>query len=92
METLFWIFKVFLVLIGLVASIIVLYRYGERLKLKMTPSKATSSYSMKRTGSMYLGYKKQISIIEINEYVFVLAVGEKEMTLLARWKKPVRSS
>jgi len=35
------------------------------------------------------GTKKFVSVLEIKDYVLVIGVGEKEMSLLTRWKKEV---
>jgi flagellar biogenesis protein FliO len=37
--------------------------------------------------TIHLGYKKFISVVEVKDYVLVLGVGEKEMSLLTKWKK-----
>jgi flagellar biogenesis protein FliO len=79
------IIKVVLILFGMVAGMVLLYRYAGKLKLNLRPGQ--SEYKLSKPGSIYLGYKKFISVVEVNEHVFVVGVGEKEMTLLAKWKK-----
>jgi flagellar biogenesis protein FliO len=79
------IIKVVLILFGIVAGIVLLYRYAGKLKLNLRPGQ--SEYKLNKSGSIYLGYKKFISVVEVNEHVFVVGVGDKEMTLLAKWKK-----
>jgi flagellar biogenesis protein FliO len=37
--------------------------------------------------TIHLGYKKFISVVEVKDHVLVLGVGEKEMSLLTKWKK-----
>ena len=79
------IIKVILILSGIVAGMLLLYRYAGKLKLNLRPGQ--SEYKLNKAGSIYLGYKKFITVVEVNEHVFVVGVGDKEMTLLAKWKK-----
>jgi flagellar biogenesis protein FliO len=79
------IIKVILILLGIVAGMLLLYRYAGKLKLNLRPGQ--SEYKLNKPGSIYLGYKKFITVVEVNEHVFVVGVGDKEMTLLAKWKK-----
>jgi len=37
-------------------------------------------------------YKKFISVVEIKDYVLVIGAGDKEMSLLAKWKKEGQQS
>jgi flagellar biogenesis protein FliO len=41
---------------------------------------------------MYLGYKKFISVVEVKDYVLVIGGGDKEISLLAKWKKEDKTS
>jgi len=77
--------KVILVLIGIVAGMILLYRYADKYKFNL--KKKNSEYSFKKHDTLHLGYKKFISVVEIKDYILVVGVGDKEMSLLARWKK-----
>ncbi|MCX8022116.1 MAG: flagellar biosynthetic protein FliO [Syntrophorhabdaceae bacterium] len=90
MGTLLEILKVLFVLVGLVVGIVFLYRLTEKLRLKYQLGRTPGGYTIKKVGSMYIGYKKQIAIVEIEEHIFVLAIGEKEITPLANWKKEER--
>jgi len=85
MEGYFDIIRVILVLIGIVAAMIFLYRYGSKYKLHLKPR--ANDYGLKKMATVPLGYKKFVSVLEIKDYVLVLGVGEKEMSLLAKWKK-----
>jgi flagellar biogenesis protein FliO len=87
MDTYLGLIKVVLILFGIVASMIVLYRYSGKLKLKLNLRPGQSAYKLSKPASIYLGYKKFISVVEVNEHVFVVGVGDKEMTLLAKWEK-----
>ena len=79
--------KVILILSGIVAGMVLLYRYAGKLKLKLNLRPGQSEYTLNKPASIYLGYKKFISVVEVNEHVLVVGVGDKEMTLLAKWKK-----
>lgn len=77
--------KVIFILIGIIAAIILFSRYAGKIKL---PFKAEEqSYNIKKVGSLYMGYKKFISVVEINNHVLVVGGGDKELSLLAKWKK-----
>lgn len=86
MDASFNIMRVILVLIGIIAGMIFLYRLAGKYNFSFKP-KNTSEYGLKKLDTIHLGYKKFISIVEVNNYVLVLGVGEKEMSLLAKWKK-----
>jgi flagellar biogenesis protein FliO len=75
--------KMLLVLAAIVAGIIVLYRYSEKMRLK-PPGR---SFGLQKGETIHLGYKKFVSVLEVKDHVLVIGVGEKEMSLLASWKK-----
>ena len=75
--------RMLLVLAAIVAGIVLLYRYSGRLRLKL-PGKTVG---LQRGETIHLGYKKFVSVIEVKDRVIVVGVGEKEMALLASWKK-----
>ena len=91
METSFNILRVILVLIGIVAGMVFLYRLASKYKFDLMKPKGTG-YGLKKMDTLHLGYKKFISIVEVKDYVLVLGVGEKEMSLLTKWKKEDRVS
>jgi len=86
METSFNIMRVVLVLIGIVAGMVFLYRLAGKYKFNFM-SKGTSEYGLKKLDTIHLGYKKFISVVEVKDHILVLGVGEKEMSLLTKWKK-----
>jgi len=79
--------KVFFILLGIIAVLILLYRYADRLKLNMKTK--DTAYGLKKVDTIHLGYKKFVSVLEVKDYVLVIGVGEKEMSLLTRWKKEI---
>jgi len=81
------IIKMFFILLGMVAVMILLYRYAGKLKLNMNFRPKDTSYGLKKLDTVHLGYKKFVSVLEVKDYVLVIGVGEKEMSLLARWRK-----
>jgi flagellar biogenesis protein FliO len=77
--------RVFLILAGIVAGLLVLRRYIGQGKFGLKPR--DSGYGLKKADTLHLGYKKFVSVVEVKDYVLVLGVGEKEMVLLSQWKK-----
>jgi flagellar biogenesis protein FliO len=77
--------KVVFILLGIVSGMVLLYRNVGKFKLNLKPGK--SEYNLKKQDSIYLGYKKYVSVVEVNEHVLVIGIGEKDLTLLAKWKK-----
>jgi len=90
MDTYLSIIKVILILFGIIGGIVLAYRYAGKLKLNLKLKPGQSEYKLNKPASIYLGYKKFISVIEVNEHVFVVGVGEKEMMLLGTWEKAGR--
>lgn len=86
METSFQILRVVVVLIGIVAGLVFLYRLAGKYNVNLKP-KGSSQYGLRKADTIHLGYKKFVSVVEVKDHVLVLGVGEKEMCLLARWKK-----
>ncbi|MCX5807240.1 MAG: flagellar biosynthetic protein FliO [Proteobacteria bacterium] len=82
--------KVVFVLLGIISGMALLYRYAGKFKLNLKPGK--SEYNLKKQDSIYLGYKKYVSVVEVNEHVLVIGVGDKDLTLLAKWKKADKSA
>lgn len=79
------IIKVILMLAGMVAAIVVLYRYSGKLRLGFPPKGAP--YGTKKLDTIHLGYKKFVAVIEVEDHILVVGVGEKEISLLTQWKK-----
>lgn len=86
MEASFNILRVILVLIGIVAAMVFLYRIASKYKFDLIKPKGTE-YGLKKVDTLHLGYKKFISVVEVKDHVLVLGIGEKEMSLLTTWKK-----
>lgn len=80
------IIKVILIMAGMIAGIYLLSRYATKMNFKFG-TKNSSGYGLKKVDTIYLGYKKFISVVEVKDHVLVIGAGEKEMSLLARWKK-----
>ncbi len=75
--------KTVFVLMAMVAGIIIFYRYAGKFKLKLAPG----GRAAQKVETIHLGLRKFVSVVEIRDRVFVIGVGEKEMSLLAQWKK-----
>ncbi len=76
-----------LVLLAIVAGILLLYRYSGKLKIGLNMGRKGSEYGLKRVETLSLGYKKFVSVVEVKDRVLVLGIGEKDVTVLAQWKK-----
>jgi len=79
------IIKVFFTLLGMVAVMILLYRYAGKLKLNL--KQKDTVYGLRKVDTIHLGYKKFVSVLEVKDYVLVIGVSEKEMSLLTQWKR-----
>ncbi len=89
METSFNILRVILVLIGIVAGMVFLYRLASKYKFDLIRPKGTL-YGLRKMDTLHLGYKKFILVVEVENYVLVLGIGDKEISLLTKWKKEER--
>jgi flagellar biogenesis protein FliO len=78
--------RVVVVLAAIVSGMVLLYRYGGKLRLTTKPR--TTEYALRKADTIHLGYKKFISVVEVSDRVLVIGVGEKEMSLLTQWQKP----
>jgi flagellar biogenesis protein FliO len=79
------IIKVIFIMLGIIAGIVLLSRYAGKFKIPFRSEE--HNYGLKKVGSLYLGYKKFVSVIEVKDHVLVIGGGDKELSLLARWKK-----
>ncbi len=77
--------KMLLVLAAMVFGTMVFYRYMGKWRLNLKPKGA--GYGLQKVETVNLGYRKFVSVIEVKDHVLVIGVGEKEMALLAEWKK-----
>ncbi len=77
--------KVIFIMIGIIAAIILFSRYAGKIKMPFKTEE--QGYSIRKVGSLYMGYKKFISVVEINNHVLVVGGGDKELSLLAKWEK-----
>ena len=74
--------KVILIMLGIIAAIILLSRYAGKFKIPLRQK--NSHYGLKKVDSLYLGYKKFISVIEVKDYVLVIGLGETKKCLSLR--------
>jgi flagellar biogenesis protein FliO len=75
--------KMLLVVVAMVCGIILFFRYSGKLRLKLP----TKSSGLQKVDTIHLGYRKFVSVMEIKDRVLVVGVGEKEISLLASWRK-----
>ncbi|HOP85391.1 MAG TPA: flagellar biosynthetic protein FliO [Syntrophorhabdaceae bacterium] len=89
MEMFLDLLKVIFALLFIVSFMVLLYKYGDKFKIGIKKTK--SPYSLKKMDTIYLGARKSISIIEVDDHVLVLGVGDKEIRTLLKWKKTKES-
>lgn len=91
MDTYLGIIKVILIMAGMIAGIYLLSRYAGKLNLKFRPKDA-ANYGLKKVDTIYIGPRKSISVVEVRDHVLVIGAGEKEISLLAKWRKQGENS
>jgi flagellar biogenesis protein FliO len=79
------IIRVILVLVAIVAAMFILRRYGGKLKLNLKPRE--TPYNLRKADTIHLGYRKFVTVVEVQDRVLVIGMGEKELTLLAQWMR-----
>ncbi len=85
-DGMYWEFiKVILVLLGLLGCLGILYKTMGKYKGNWSSNGA--GYGLKRIDTIPLGYKKFVSVIEVQGQLLVLGVGQETISLLARLKK-----
>jgi flagellar biogenesis protein FliO len=86
MDTYLGIIKVIFIMAGMIAGIYLLSRYAGKLNLRLKP-KSAANYGLRKVDTIYLAPRKFISVVEVRDYVLVVGSGDKEMSLLAKWRK-----
>ena len=81
------IIRVVLALIAVVAFMLVLYKYAGKFKLNLNLKQKTTPYALRKLDMIHLGYRKFVSVVEVKDQILVIGMGEKELSLLARWTK-----
>jgi flagellar biogenesis protein FliO len=77
--------RMLLVAVGLACAIGLVYRYRDRLQLKLRPT--PRAFGMQKVETLHLGYRKFVTVVEIQDRVLVVGIGDKEITLLSQWRK-----
>lgn len=75
--------KMLLVVVAMACGIILFFRYSGKLRLKLP----IRNSGLQKVETIHLGYRKFVSVMEIKDRVIVVGVGEKEISLLASWRK-----
>jgi len=91
MDTYLGIIKVIFIMAALIAGIYLLSRYAGKLNLRFKP-KGAADYGLKKVDTIYLAPRKFISVVEVRDHVLVIGAGEKEISLLATWRKEAANS
>lgn len=82
--------KVILILLAMLGILAVLHRYAGRFRLNLKPRSGGSV--IKKGETIHLGYRKFLSVVEVRDHIFLLAVGQEQVSLLFHWKKEGESS
>jgi flagellar biogenesis protein FliO len=81
--------KMISVLAIIVFGLVVTYRYARRLKIPSLGIRE-NPYGLKKTGTLHLGFRSFVTVVEVADHVLVLGNSEKELRLLAKWKREDR--
>lgn len=79
--------RMLLVVAAIAAAIFVFSRYSEKLKLRLGLKPAGKSFGLQKGETIHLGYKKFVSVVEVQDRVLIIGVGDKEISLLTSWQK-----
>lgn len=82
------IIKVVLFLLGCLALVVIMKKQG--LKFSQKGERAQENRSIKKLDTVHLGYRKFVSVLEIEGRILVVSVSDKEISLLAKWRKDER--
>jgi len=85
METYLYIIKLVLFLIAFICAGLIFYRYKDKLKPSLL--RQNNTVGLKKRDTLYLGYKKFITLVEFENYSFLIGVGDKEISILHAWKR-----
>jgi flagellar biogenesis protein FliO len=77
--------KVILALLAMLGILAAIHRYAGRFKLNLRLQAGNAA--IKKGETIHLGYRKFLSVVEVRERVFLLAVGQEQVSLLYHWKK-----
>lgn len=81
----FGIVKMLAMLAVIVFGMIILYRYGRKQQFRFGSKQ--NAYGLKKASSIHLGLRTFVSVVEVDNYVLVVGSSDREMHLLAKWKK-----
>jgi len=85
METSLYIVKLVMFFVAFFCGALLLYRYRGRVAHNFFAK--NNSMGLKKRDTLYVGYKKYITLVEFEEYLFLVGVGEKDITILHSWKR-----
>jgi flagellar biogenesis protein FliO len=78
-----YVIKVLFLLVAFLSSLFLLARYGSRLRI----GDLKKEKGLRKIDTVHLGYKRFLSLVEYEDRVFLIGVGEREISLLSAWKK-----
>ena len=77
--------KVILVLLAMLGILAALHRYAGKFRLNL--GHRAGNGIIRKGETVHLGYRKFLSVVEVRDRVFLLAVGQDQVSLLSQWKK-----
>lgn len=77
--------KVIFVLLAMLGVLAVLHRYAGRLRLNLKPRSGDAA--IRKGETIHLGYRKFLSVVDVKDRTFLLAVGQDQVSLLYHWEK-----
>lgn len=87
MDLSIYILKLLLFLLLFLFVLFLFLRYGKRLKFTELKKEKNG---LKRIDTLYLGYKRFLSLVEYENRFFLIGVGDKEISLLDSWTREER--
>lgn len=79
--------KVIFVLLAMLAALVVFHRYAGKFRLNLNMKGRAGDSAIRKGETIHLGYRKFLSVVEVRDRVFLLAVGQDQVSLLHQWKK-----
>ncbi|MDW8002906.1 MAG: flagellar biosynthetic protein FliO [Deltaproteobacteria bacterium] len=80
--------KVLFFFLGMIGILVLVKKTG--LKFYFGSEKKDGDRYLKKLDTVHLGYKKFVTVLEVDDRILVLGVSEKEISVLCHWRKEGR--
>jgi flagellar biogenesis protein FliO len=77
--------KVIFVLLAMLGVLAVVHRYAGKVRLNLTSRPGASV--IRKGDTVHLGYRKFLSVVDVKDRTFLLAIGQDQVSLLYHWEK-----